>query len=159
MFAKEIFVAIENIRSLHNIGAIIRTCEFFGVNKIALVGYTAYDPYSPNQIKPEITKTALSALNHIKLMRFENITEMRKDYLNHEIICVENNVSNTTPITDFKLQNNAILIFGNETTGIEAGTLKIADKILEIPRIGHHASLNVSAAAGVTLFSLKNIKS
>ncbi len=40
---EKIIVALENIRSLYNIGSIYRTCEFLGIKKIILIGYSGYD--------------------------------------------------------------------------------------------------------------------
>lgn len=152
----DIIVCLENVRSLHNIGAIIRTCEFFGIRKIILLGYSGFDPYQSDKIKPELSKTALSAINKVELLRYQYFDDVKGAFPDYQIIAVENNIPNTTLLTDFKPTTDCILVFGNETTGIEKDTLKIADKILEIPRVGQHASLNVATAAGITLFYLKS---
>ena len=48
-------VVLDEIRSLHNIGAVFRTSDAFLVNKIYLCGITAVPPH------PEMHKTALGA--------------------------------------------------------------------------------------------------
>ena len=42
----EITLLVHNIRSTHNVGAIFRTAEGFGVKKIILSGYTPYPDLS-----------------------------------------------------------------------------------------------------------------
>lgn len=151
----KLLVALENIRSLHNIGAIIRSCEFFGVDEIALIGYTGFDPYSPNHIHPKIQKTALSAIENIKLERYENINHLLSKKENCELICIENNVPNSKNISSFKTKydcNILILLFGNEVEGVQKETLELASEIYEIPRIGKHQSLNVATTAGIVLY-------
>ncbi|MBU1019136.1 TrmH family RNA methyltransferase, partial [Patescibacteria group bacterium] len=52
---QDIIVVLDNIRSLHNVGAIFRTCDGAGVKKVYLCGMTGTPP------RREITKTAIGA--------------------------------------------------------------------------------------------------
>jgi tRNA G18 (ribose-2'-O)-methylase SpoU len=148
----EIIVAIENVRSLYNVGSIIRTSEFFGFKKVALLGFTAHDPYSPDEINSKLKKTALSSFDKVKLEKFKDIDELTEKYPNFELICIENNVPKTFPLKDWIPNQNTIIVFGNEPAGINEKTLLKADKCIEIPRIGTHPSLNVATAAGIVLY-------
>ncbi len=155
-----LIIALENIRSLYNIGAIIRSCEFFGIKEIAFIGYTGHDPYSPNGIHPKIQKTALSAIDQIKITRFESIKELKDKYPNTPVICIENNVPGTKDISSFDIQykcNTLIILFGNEVEGVRPETLELSDEIYEIPRIGKHQSLNVATTVGIVLFKVTTI--
>ncbi|MEK7203225.1 MAG: TrmH family RNA methyltransferase [Patescibacteria group bacterium] len=55
---KSIFLILQNIRSLYNVGAIFRSADAFGIQKIYLCGITAYPPKRQMQ---KISKTALGA--------------------------------------------------------------------------------------------------
>src|ERR1044072_5363322 len=65
----EIIVIAHNIRSTHNVGAIFRTCEGFGVSRLILSGYTPYPtiendsrlPHIRDKLTAQIHKTALDA--------------------------------------------------------------------------------------------------
>jgi tRNA G18 (ribose-2'-O)-methylase SpoU len=46
------------------------------------------------------------------------------------------------------------VIFGNEVSGVEEGTLELCDGCIEIPQLGMKHSLNVATAAGVVLWQL-----
>lgn len=155
-----IIIALENIRSLYNIGAIIRSCEFFGIKEVAFIGYTGHDSYSPNGIHPKIQKTALSAIDQIKITRFESIKELKDKYPKAKLVCIENNVPGTKNISSFGpnyQSNTLIILFGNEVEGIRPETLELADGIYEIQRIGKHQSLNVATTVGIVLFTVTKI--
>ena len=62
--AKEFYVICQNIRSLFNVGAIFRTADAFGVDKIFLTGITGKPP------RKEISKVALGAENYIPWDKF-----------------------------------------------------------------------------------------
>lgn len=148
----EIIVAIENVRSLYNVGSIIRTAEFFGFKRVALLGFTAHDPYSSDQINAKLKKTALSSFDKVELEKHKDINELVKKYPHYDLVCIENNVANTIPIKDWKPTKETIIVFGNEPEGLKDETIKMANKCIEIPRIGTHPSLNVATAAGIVLY-------
>ena len=52
-------VVLDNVRSLHNVGSVFRTCDAFRVGGVVLCGITAVPP------QPEIHKTALGAENSV----------------------------------------------------------------------------------------------
>jgi tRNA G18 (ribose-2'-O)-methylase SpoU len=46
------------------------------------------------------------------------------------------------------------IVFGNEVSGVESGTLQVCDGCVEIPQFGMKHSLNIATAAGVVLWEL-----
>jgi len=150
----KIYLILNNIRSLLNVGAIFRTADATAVSKILLTGITPAPP------RPEIDKTALGAQESVDWQYFadgvEAIKSIRKPRL---IIALEQtnqsqNLFNWTLPGNF--QGNLLLIVGHEREGIEQKLLDLADVHLEIPMFGKSAkSLNVATATGVTLYELK----
>ena len=59
-------------------------------------------------------------------------------------------------LPDFKAKehNNICVVMGNEVTGIDEELMPLIDVFVSIPQFGHKHSLNVSVAAGVTLYAL-----
>ena len=151
-------VALENIRSLHNVGAIIRTAEFFGISQIALIGYTALDDSEPDQLNSKLKKTALSSLSKVKIIKYDTTAELLQDFKEYKLVCIENNVPNTTPLDSWIPKGSLIILFGNEVNGVENETLEKSSIIVEIPRIGEHPSLNVATTAGIILYKLTEEK-
>lgn len=78
-------VVLENIRSLHNIGALFRSADGAGSQKLILVGYSATPP------RREITKTALGAEESIEWEYFAKIEDFFVAYKkpDHLILALE----------------------------------------------------------------------
>lgn len=149
----KITIGLENIRSLYNIGSIIRTCEFFGINNIAFIGYSGIDKNEPDMIHSKLKKTALSSINNVVINTYEN-TEILLNTINYnQVIGIENNIKGTTNLYSYNppSESQILLLFGNEKTGLEDKTIKSCDLLLEIDRIGNHSSLNVSTVAGIVI--------
>jgi 23S rRNA (guanosine2251-2'-O)-methyltransferase len=151
---KKIYIALENIRSLYNIGAIFRTCSFFGFENILLVGYSGKneDTFYKPVLHEKISKTALGSEKDLKIHFIENSDDLikfaRESRL--EIIVVEQNGA-STPLKRWRVRDKIILVFGNEVNGVSEEVLSCASEIIEIPRYGKHSSLNVTTACAVVL--------
>ena len=61
----EIVVILDNIRSLYNVGAIFRTCDAAGVDKLFLCGITGH-PDQSIRVKKQIEKTALGNIDNVE---------------------------------------------------------------------------------------------
>jgi tRNA G18 (ribose-2'-O)-methylase SpoU len=146
---RNIYIALENIRSLYNIGAIIRTAEFFGISKIILIGYSGIDGNEPDMIHRKLRKTSLGSIPKVKLEVIGGVMQLKR--YDFPIIAVENNIPNVKSLYDWTPPNKAILLFGNEVDGISKEGLAMAQEIIEIPRIGTHSSLNVATACGIVI--------
>ena len=120
---------LHNIRSAHNVGAIFRTADGAGVDKIYLTGYT---PAPVDQFKRpngEIKKTALGAEETVAWEKQEDISEL---------------------ITELK--KSGVQIWALEQA--EPEILNLCDQVIEIPMRGIKESLNVAVATGIALFHL-----
>lgn len=148
-----IYIALENIRSLHNVGAIFRTCSFFGFKNILLVGYTARD--INNRLHTKISRSSLDSEKDLEIKFLEDSAELIKfaKETDLKLISVEQNEKSMS-VDDYKLKKSAILVFGNEKDGVSNKILDESETILEISRYGKHNSLNVSTSVGITLYSL-----
>jgi len=148
-----LYVALNNIRSLYNVGSIFRTADAFGVDKIILGGYTGVPP------RKEITKVALGAEQYVKWEKSFNLhkklLELKKQ--GFEIIGLENNnlKIKTSNLNKFKPKFPMVLVLGNEVNGITPSVLKEIDRFIEIPMKGIKESLNVSVAFGIALYAIK----
>lgn len=147
----ELYIIAHNIRSLHNVGAIFRTADSFGVTKIFLTGYTGTPP------DPKISKVALGAEEYVQWEKQKSLVRLVKKLREQgvRIAVLENNVKyKTTLLSKYKPKFPLALILGEETKGNTKKILELADDILEIPMHGQKESLNVSVACGVALYAL-----
>jgi tRNA G18 (ribose-2'-O)-methylase SpoU len=146
---KEVLVFLHDIRSLHNVGAVFRNADAFGIKKIILSGVTPVPP------RAEITKTAIGAEEfvewHSTNFPVKTLREMQKTHL----ILGTEQTSDSVLLPDFSLPDKPLcLVFGNEVTGIDEELLPAINSFVEIPQYGHKHSLNISVATGVVLYGI-----
>ncbi|UBB89192.1 RNA methyltransferase [Candidatus Kaistella beijingensis] len=151
-------VVLDNVRSMHNVGAVFRTADAFLVEKIILCGITPQPPHR------EIHKAALGATESVDWIYEKDIStaleNLKKE--NFKILGIEQ-TTNSEIITDFVIKKNEkyALVLGNEVDGLSDEALSLYDNFLEIPQLGTKHSLNVSVCGGIVMWeffkSLKTI--
>lgn len=161
MCMPEIIVIAHNIRSTHNVGAIFRTSEGFGVKKIILSGYTPYPriekdtrlPHIALKLTSQIHKTALGAEESVPFEYQEapDITTLRRN--GYRIVGLEQSARSIN-LASYVTPEKIVLILGEEVDGIPLELLEICEDILEIPMVGKKESFNVSVATGIALYQL-----
>lgn len=147
-----------NIRSAENVGAIFRTADAAGVSKIFLVGYTPAPIDRFGRARQDIAKSALGAERIIPWQHFKTITEVIKNLKKEKISIIA--LEQSRKARDYKKikpKNSFCLVLGNEVSGIPPSVLREAESIVEIPMRGEKESLNVSVAAGITLYRILKI--
>ena len=152
-FKKEIFLVLDDIRSMENVGSIFRTADAAGVTKIYLCGITPRPP------RKEIDKAAVGAVDFVDWEYVEDIKILISNFKKEGIgvIALEQN-ERSIQYSKFNNQYSSglALIVGNEVDGISQEILDICDQIIEIPMYGQKNSLNVAVATGIALFGLLN---
>lgn len=153
---EKMIVILENIRSAHNVGAIMRTADAIGAEKLYLIGTTPSPLDKFGRIQKEIEKTALGADKNIPWEHRETtrllITKLKK--AGYEIYALEQ-ATDSVDIAKFVPPENGnyTIILGNEVDGVSKSTLKAVDKKIEIPMFGKKESLNVSVAFGILAYA------
>jgi 23S rRNA (guanosine2251-2'-O)-methyltransferase len=143
-------VVLDNIRSLHNVGSVFRTCDAFLIRKLVLCGVTGTPP------DREIEKTALGATATVAWEKHAStalaIRSLRAE--GYEIYAVEQ-VEGSIMLDRFRRGDRPIaLVFGNEVYGVEQEVVDLCDGAIEIPQAGTKHSLNVSVSAGIVLWEI-----
>ena len=160
----KITLLLHNIRSTHNVGAIFRTAEGFGVQQIILSGYTPYpkttnDPRLPHiadKLTSQIHKTALGAENMVPFTYYESLDEwlsLNNDTTKLPIVGLEQS-DRSVMLPNFTPPEEFALLLGEEVHGIENQYLSSCDHLIEIPMHGQKESFNVSVATGIALYGL-----
>lgn len=143
---------MENIRSLWNIGAILRTSEFFGIKEVWLVGYTGREQDGDDELHHKIAKTALGAEKNLQLKFVTDSLQLIKSAQkqNLKLVAIEQHPKSIS-LNKWQPDNLSVLVFGSETDGVSQAVLAAAAQIVEIPRLGKKNSLNVATVAGIIL--------
>lgn len=146
-----VVLILENIRSLHNIGAAFRTADAFRIEALWLVGFTACPPHR------EIQKTALGATESVQWKYFaeseEAFSEAKKE--GYKLVALEQAVQSTS-LQDFHITSSdkIALVLGNEVEGTSDLAIELADEVVEIPQYGTKHSLNASVSCGIVLWEV-----
>lgn len=145
-----IYVILENVRSLYNVGAIFRTSDGAGVDKIFLCGITGQPP------RPEINKTALGAEEMVDWEYDEEavdvIERLRAD--GFQIVGVEL-AEGAENYWEASFEKKVCFVFGHEIEGVSDEVLEVCDKKIFIPMHGKKESLNVEAAFSTVVYEAR----
>ena len=149
---------LHDIRSTQNVGAMFRTADAVGINKIYLTGYTPAPIDRFGKKRNDIVKAALGAEEYVLWESKKSlpalILKLKKD--KYKIIAIEQ-VKESVDYKKVKTEDKNAFVVGTEVTGIPKNILNKCDVIAEIPMKGKKESLNVSVACGVALFRILNI--
>ena len=145
----KIILILPNIRSGHNVGAIFRTADGAGVDKLYLTGYTPRPPHT------QIDKVSLGAEKWMPWEYYKQAGRLLKELkkMGYNIVALEQTKTSQN-IFDWKPKFPIALVLGNEKTGVPKSLLKYCDESVEIPMRGKKNSLNVSVAAGVAMYQI-----
>jgi 23S rRNA (guanosine2251-2'-O)-methyltransferase len=146
-----IILILDDIRSLHNIGSVFRTCDAFLIEKIYLCGITATPP------NKEIHKTALGATDTVDWAYEEDVLHVIDSLKaeNTRVYAIEQ-TENSIMLNQFEpIKNQKIaLIFGNEVKGVSQKAIDLSEGVIEIPQLGSKHSLNIAVSAGIVVWDL-----
>jgi 23S rRNA (guanosine2251-2'-O)-methyltransferase len=156
-------VIIHDIRSTHNVGSILRSCDGFGVRTVYIGGVSPY-PVVPNdtrlphisaKLTKDIHKTALGAENTITIIPYDDIFVFldRLSSSGVAIVALEQS-RRSIPPSQLTSDLPIALLLGSEVDGVDPKLLERCTQIIEIPMKGSKESFNVSVAAGIALYAL-----
>lgn len=145
-----LILALDNVRSMNNIGSFFRTADAFRIERILLGGITARPPHR------DIRKTALGAEDSVEWEHHTNLefALLQWKAKGYRLLAVEQAenaqmLNQMAEISDLP----AVLIFGNEIDGVQQSIINICDACIEIPQYGTKHSLNVAVSAGIVCWA------
>lgn len=148
-------IILPDIRSALNVGAIFRTADAVGIDKIFLTGVTPRPTDKFDRVQKDIAKSALGAEATVpweyKKTLIPLICSLKKD--GYMVIALEQD-QKAIDYRKIKLPKKVAIILGPEVEGLSKKILDKCDIIAYIPMYGTKESLNVSVAAGVALFRI-----
>ena len=137
---------LDHVNDPHNLGAIIRSAELAGFDAVII-------PERRNaSLTNTVVKTSSGATEKIPIVKVANINESIRQLkkLGVWVYGIETGGEN---IYNANFNLPVDLVLGTEGEGLSRLTAKLCDKILTIPMYGKTASLNVSVAAGIAMFT------
>ena len=139
---------MEDIFQFRNAAAIVRSVEACGFHKI--VAMESENVFNPNL---RVTKCAETWVEVEKLPHsLDSIKKIKNR--GYKIVAVSPE-KNATLLPDFSISEPVALVFGTEKEGVTEEILDFADETLAIPMYGFTRTFNVSVAASICMYELK----
>lgn len=148
-------VVLDDVRSMHNVGSVFRTCDAFRAEGVYLCGITACPPMN------EIHKTALGAEESVHWEYFADARDAVRHLqdMGYTVFAVEQCKGSTMlgGETSFLRTGDGTparyaVVMGNEVHGVHQEVIDLCDGCLELPQYGTKHSLNVSVTAGIIIW-------
>lgn len=145
-------VVLEDIFQPHNAGAVLRTCDCFGIQDIHIIeNRNAFTP------SPRVTQGASKWLDLHYYNSEENNSAAAMEHLRSQGYRIVATVPDpkAVPLSSLDLsKGKTALVFGSEQPGISGSVAGLADEFITIPMFGFTESLNISVSAAVIVSRL-----
>ncbi|MDR2532677.1 MAG: RNA methyltransferase [Oscillospiraceae bacterium] len=140
-------IALAGVQDPGNVGAIIRSCDAFGVSALMLSEDCA-DLHSP-----KVIRSAMGSAFRLPVCRGE-LTTLIPSLKEQGFVIVGAVLNeNAGKLGDFEFPEKCLVVIGGEGAGINAEVINICDKQVYIP-IKNAESLNAAVAASVIIYEM-----
>ncbi len=136
-------IYLDNLRSAHNVGSIIRTTEAFRLGEIH------FSEKTPSSHHPKIAKSSMGTASLVPFHQNSPLSALKEP-----LICLETH-ENAISIYDFNFPKSFTLLVGNEEYGLSKAALDRADAVIKIPLFGSKNSLNVANAFAIAASEIR----
>ncbi len=149
-----VLAILDQVTDPHNVGAILRSASAFGVN-----GVIMQKKHAP-ALDGVLAKTACGAVDHIPVAEATNLSRTVKSLQEEGFFVIgldERGAEEIGKSMNKNSSNKIVIILGSEGDGIRRLIKESCDELVRLPTQGAIASLNVSNAAAVAFYALKNV--
>ena len=126
-------VVLDDVRSMYNVGSVLRSCDAFRVEAVWLCGITAVPPH------PEIHKTALGAEDSVEWRYFASALDAVRELQGRGVMVMAVEQCEGSMMLDrFEPEGGQgyAVVLGNEVKGVRQDVVDACDGCLEIPQFG-----------------------
>jgi 23S rRNA (guanosine2251-2'-O)-methyltransferase len=141
-----LFLILDGITDIRNIGGIARSAFCFGVNAIII------PEKGVGALNEDAILTSAGALEQIAVCRVNSLMKAVDDLHMNGIRVFASEMKADKDVADCNLSEPAAIVMGGEEHGIYPALMKICDERFRIPMTGNFDSLNVSVSTGIILY-------
>lgn len=141
-----LFLMLDGVTDVRNMGAIARTAECAGVHAIIV------PKKGSAEINPDAIKTSAGALYRIPVCRHDSLSKIGRYLIESGVQLVVSTEKTKDSIYEVDYTMPTCVIMGAEDVGVSDDLIRISDKLAKIPMFGNIQSLNVSVSAGVVIY-------
>ena len=141
----KITLVLDTIQDPGNMGTIIRTADWFGINQV-VCSIDSADIYNP-----KVVQATMGSIARVKILYTDLQSWLQQQQVKIYAASLKgNDISKANKISE------GIIIIGNESRGIHAELMELAQEKITITKSGKAESLNAAVAAGIILSHVKN---
>ena len=144
-----LYVALDGVQDPGNLGTIIRTAVAAGAKGIFLLKGTV-DPYNEKCVR-----STMSALCNIPIFEDVTLSEFYDFIKDNTIKTYVTSLENAKPYHTISYAKRTMIILGNEGNGVSREIIEMCDQAITIPMYGDIESLNVSIAAALCMYKVR----
>lgn len=144
-----LYVALDGVQDPGNLGTIIRTAVAADVKGIFLLKGTV-DPYNEKCVR-----STMSALCNIPIFEDVTLSEFYDFIKDNRIKTYVTSLDNAKPYHTISYAERTMVILGNEGNGVSRNIIEMCDQAITIPMYGDIESLNVSIAAALCMYKVR----
>jgi TrmH family RNA methyltransferase len=137
-------LVLDTIQDPGNMGTIIRIADWFGISQLIC------SPDCADVYNPKVVQATMGSLARVRTYYTDLLPWLQKQ----ENIRKYATALEGKDVTKMNALVEGLVIIGNESRGVSADLLALANEKITIPRKGKAESLNAAVAAGIILFQL-----
>ena len=144
-------VAFDGIADPGNVGSMVRTCDWFGVNGI-LIGRNSVELYNP-----KVLRATMGGVFHLPIADGVDlpVAISKAKELGYKVYVTD--LQGELHFDHVTYESRSLIVFGNEAWGVSDQVKELADAPLVIRRYGAGESLNVGVSCGIVLSTLHRL--
>jgi 23S rRNA (guanosine2251-2'-O)-methyltransferase len=143
---RPLIACLDQVTDPHNLGAVCRSAEGAGATGVVITEHKSA------RVTPAVCRASAGAVEHVKLAVVVNLSRYLTDVKGNDFWVWAAAEDAGTPVWSADFTTGAALVFGAEGRGLRPLVRKTCDAAFSIPLAGQVESLNVSVAAGISLF-------
>ena len=140
------FLILDGITDIRNIGGIARTAFCTGVNAIII------PDKGVGMLNEDAILTSAGALEQLPVCRVNSLMKAVDDLHLNGIKVLASEMTADKMVFDLDFTEPVAIVMGSEEKGIYPALMKVCDEKFKIPMTGGFESLNVSVATGMILY-------
>ena len=145
---KALVLMLDGITDPHNLGAILRSADQFGVDLVVIPERRSV------QANETVVRVSSGAAQYVPIAVVPNLTRAMGQLKDNGFWVYGADMAGESSYT-IKLASRSVIVMGSEGDGMSQLVRKNCDHIVSIPMRGHIDSLNVSVAAGILLYEAR----
>ena len=144
-----LFIMLDGITDVRNIGGIARSCYAMGVHGIII------PDKGVGSLNEDAVKTSAGALLQMPICRVGSLLKAVDTLHLNGIMVYGSDMAATTTVSELTKTDPCCIIMGSEDKGIFPPLLKACDQSFKVPMVRNFESLNVSVATGIILYEMQ----